>query len=571
VGFAPRLRVGVNECVADPTLVEMIGTQKYATKPIEIVAQGTSTVTFSVMQSWLDHPACFVATDFLSTSGQQCERADNVAPGEIDTYTAACSNGIAEVTIYVRSSNFDSDDDNAEVPARCDPVGAGQTVAYTFDVPCVVEEGSDTCAPTSELACDHFDSQIISSEDFENSEHAESWLFAKTGTLSRLSMSGDNPEVSKTFEVPTDSSQITLEVDFYGNDDWASDDEVYIRINDVYLDLISYTSGTSGGTNTGTFGELPVSMTTTDNIHHIVLTIPDTWYPDGRLILGFKVSTSMDSDAAGFDNVVLSSACEVATQVEEVTCDSGHTEDFENGQALTWVNGLEAQDSGFTTFLGRLGKENPDVTKTFTVPSTADKAIVEFDFYSIDGHADGDKVYVGVQGTFLDLNLFAGSTGTTSTLYNDISVTIVDRRSINVGFGAETDEKFNIRLEIPKKWYSDGELEIGFRVHMLNSITTNGGAVDNFGISVDCSRRRAAEERKMSANEPGEDGDDGSFYCLSEDFPCQGGNNLVHVCHYSTRRGYQTFCIPEPDSEILRFYSNDYCGPCVGGYGGEDE
>jgi hypothetical protein len=27
------------------------------------------------------------------------------------------------------------------------------------------------------------------------------------------------------------------------------------------------------------------------------------------------------------------------------------------------------------------------------------------------------------------------------------------------------------------------------------------------------------------------------------------------MCHYSTRRGYQTFCIPEADSEILRFYS----------------
>jgi hypothetical protein len=548
----------------------MTGTQKYATTPIEIIAQSTSTVTFSVMQAWIDHPACYVATDYLSTFGQQCERADNVAPGEIDTYTATCSNGVAKVTIYVHSSDFDSDDDNAEVPERCDPVGEGRTVAYTFDVPCAIEEGSDACAPTSELTCDHFDSQIISSEDFEKSEHAESWLFAQTGTLSSLSMSGDSPEVSKTFEVPTDSSQITLEFDFYESDDWASDDEVYIRINDVYLDLISYTSETSGGANTGTFVELPASITTTGNIHHIVLTIPDTWYPDGRLKLGFKISTSMASEPVGFDNVVLSSACEDAAQVEEVTCNSGHIEDFENGQALTWLNGLEAQDSGFTTFLGRLGRENPDVTKTFEVPSTAVRTIVEFDFYSIDGHADGDKVYVGVQGTYLDLNLFASSTGTTSALYNDILVTIVDRRSYNVGFDSETDEKFNVRLEIPPQWYSGGELEIGFRVHMSKSVTTNGGGVDNFGISADCGGRRAAEERNVPGNEPSDDAEDGSFYCLSEDFPCQGGNSMVHVCHYSTRRGYQTFCIPEPDSEILRFYSNDYCGPCVGGYGGVD-
>ena len=70
------------------------------------------------------------------------------------------------------------------------------------------------------------------------------------------------------------------------------------------------------------------------------------------------------------------------------------------------------------------------------------------------------------------------------------------------------------------------------------------------------------------ADEPGMDAEDGAYYCLSNDFPCEGGEGMVHVCHYSARLGYQTFCIPEADSEVLRFYKNDYCGPCVGGYGG---
>jgi hypothetical protein len=574
------LRVGVNECVADPTLVLMTGTQKFTTIPIEIVAQGTSTVTFTVMQSWIDHPACYVATDYLSTSGQQCERADNVAPGGIDTYTAKCSNGVAQVTIYVHSSDFDTDDDNAEVPERCDPVGVGQTVAYTFDVPCAVEVGSDACAPTPELTCDHFDSQIISSEDFEKSEHAESWLFAEVGTLSSLGLSRDSPEVFKTFEVPTDSSQIILEFDFYENDDLTGEDEVYIRINDVYIDLISYTIGTREGTKTGTFGELAASMTTSGNTHNVQLTVPDTWYPDGRLQLGFKIATSSVSVSVSFDNVVLSSACQladaVAAQTENVTCSMMHTEDFENGEALTWVNGLEAQDNSFTTFLGRMGKENPDVSKTFVVPSRADKIIVDFDFYSIDGHDDGDKVYVGIQGTYLDLRLFESSTGTTNVLFNDILVTIVERRSYNAGFSSEMDVKLNIQIEIPKKWYSDGELEIGFRVHMSNSIVTSAGGVDNFVIEAICDGRRALDDgrravevKKPPALEPSADGDDGSFYCASEDFPCEDGSK-TYVCHYSTRQGYQTFCIPEADSEILRFYSNDYCGPCVGGFGGAD-
>jgi hypothetical protein len=70
------------------------------------------------------------------------------------------------------------------------------------------------------------------------------------------------------------------------------------------------------------------------------------------------------------------------------------------------------------------------------------------------------------------------------------------------------------------------------------------------------------------ANEPSVNEED-IPYCVSEDFLCEGeGSDAVLVCHYSTRKGYQTFCIPETDSDILRFYPNDYCGPCEGGYGG---
>jgi len=62
-----------------------------------------------------------------------------------------------------------------------------------------------------------------------------------------------------------------------------------------------------------------------------------------------------------------------------------------------------------------------------------------------------------------------------------------------------------------------------------------------------------------------ENGSDDHF-CVIEDFPCGVNNDKVHVCHYSARDGYKTFCVPEDDSDALRFYPKDYCGPCVGGY-----
>lgn len=76
------------------------------------------------------------------------------------------------------------------------------------------------------------------------------------------------------------------------------------------------------------------------------------------------------------------------------------------------------------------------------------------------------------------------------------------------------------------------------------------------------------QEQDVKHKEEQKSFEDESPYCQSKDFPCEGGANKVYVCHYSGRQGYQTFCIPETDSDILRFYHNDYCGPCVGGYGG---
>jgi hypothetical protein len=66
------------------------------------------------------------------------------------------------------------------------------------------------------------------------------------------------------------------------------------------------------------------------------------------------------------------------------------------------------------------------------------------------------------------------------------------------------------------------------------------------------------------------DQEENSFVCSSSDFSCGGENHYVSVCHYTTKIGYRTYCLPEADSEIVRFYATDYCGPCVGGFGNFD-
>lgn len=50
--------------------------------------------------------------------------------------------------------------------------------------------------------------------------------------------------------------------------------------------------------------------------------------------------------------------------------------------------------------------------------------------------------------------------------------------------------------------------------------------------------------------------------CTAKSHPCGEEKDLVEVCHYSTKSGYQTYCVPESDAEVMAYYPDDYCGPC---------
>jgi hypothetical protein len=304
-------------------------------------------------------------------------------------------------------------------------------------------------------------------------------------------------------------------------------------------------------------------------------------------------------------------------------------QDFENNpdQAKSWVSGLESYGSGFTTFLGRLGRENPEVSKVFNIPVTASGAILEFDFYNIDGFAATDKAYVGIAGSYMDLGLFDNAADNTnfqgSGKYNDIAVTKSRSTKHHIGFSFDRDDqKFHVQLQIPARWFAgagtnsdtthdndSNELEIRFKVDLARPTDETSAGIDNVRLTAVCpappsntkngnNNNRDLEQHTAQASstktarpehtstttppvqEPDMYADDGGYYCSADDFPCRASNTkndgtatstdkdemLVHVCHYDTRRGYQTFCVPEADSDVLRFYAADYCGPCIGGF-----
>ena len=71
-------------------------------------------------------------------------------------------------------------------------------------------------------------------------------------------------------------------------------------------------------------------------------------------------------------------------------------------------------------------------------------------------------------------------------------------------------------------------------------------------------------ERRSRHPSPFDESED--HFCVTEDYPCGDFGDKVHVCHYSARDGYRTVCLTEDESDALRFFPKDYCGPCVGGF-----
>jgi hypothetical protein len=251
-----------------------------------------------------------------------------------------------------------------------------------------------------------------------------------------------------------------------------------------------------------------------------------------------------------------------------VTCGAKHEENFETpGEAESWENGDVNVDAVFTSFLGRLGKENPRVAKTFTMPSSGTKGFIKFDLYDIDGILNNDKLFVSIQGIEREIDLI--TVYFSSRCHDGVCV---DTAKKELPSGAsEGDHVYEVFLQVDSsKWTGDAygnQLSVAIRVETEQSVKDDSYGVDNFAIEVQGCDDRMLENGAHPSTQRTPKGEDETYYCRAQDYPCGERADMVNICHYSNHRGYQTFCIPVPDSDILRFYGRDYCGPCTGGMG----
>ncbi|GKY90275.1 hypothetical protein MPSEU_000001600 [Mayamaea pseudoterrestris] len=277
----------------------------------------------------------------------------------------------------------------------------------------------------------------------------------------------------------------------------------------------------------------------------------------GHIIAKSAAPLSLASVAVN-GNPLLASAT-VSSSTVSTMCAGGADqvvswEDFEGSDtSASWTNGLLSDCDELGHYLGPLTGSGAMMSKTFAVPSMAKSVVLSYDFYNVGALGSTQKLYVYVEGKSIELPYMsvAAKSGTTDGIAWSYT-----------SFG----KKYSTQLTIPQTYFANGFLKVQFDLFHSSSIdATKKAGLDKIKLKATCSAGgRRAEEVSAAAAATTSSDQVGEFYCSSTDFPCGDNGKSVYVCHYSARSGYNTYCVPEADSEVLRFYRESYCGACAG-------
>eukprot|EP00797_Seminavis_robusta_P003158 Sro119_g057970.2 (380) ;mRNA; r:24511-25650 len=261
-----------------------------------------------------------------------------------------------------------------------------------------------------------------------------------------------------------------------------------------------------------------------------------------------------------------------------------YEEDFEmDGIESAWTDSRVASSLNFSRFVTPLGGDlNTSISQTFFISKAPDgtpawSVTVEFVLYTVDMQQANGNLDVAVGGTTITLSDF-GLPSTNSNSYREGATDGISwwqsilRQGDNLGFGVAMDAKHLVELTVHKEHIPEGRLVLRFS--QGSSMAFAGFDDIVIEANYDCT---STQPNVSVAQPPQKDGDApmrqptlpadetslGFPYCSSEDFPCSADSGMVFVCHFSSRRGFDTLCIHEQDSVILQYYVQDYCGPCL--------
>ena len=403
-----------------------------------------------------------------------------------------------------------------------------------------------TPAPTNVGEC--VPARIAVTEDFEDGS-LDGWTNGKIdydpGFSTFLGRFVKNdPDPMKEYDVNRWAIVVVLEFNFYEIDSWNSDnrygpDSISAYIGDDKLDIGVFSARRDEGVRRGvTTNGIDWSSRSegpprhigfrndrsyyVDQIHKITAIIPAAMYQTtGKLKLRLHTqvtATKATDESAGFDNIVITEMFDCQPQAAPATTeDSTLTveevclpefvvadEDFEDGSLAGWTNGKIDSDDGFSKFLGRFVKGNPDPFKTYKIPRDAESVVLEFDFYEIDSwNSDStngpDRIFVMIDDDKLDIGVFnvkrdeGVRRGSSENGIRWVSQSQGPPRYI--GFRSDKtafmDQVHRITARVPSSFYStDGKLMVKFQTRVTaTSVYDESSGFDNIKVTAkfDCS------------------------------------------------------------------------------------
>jgi len=530
---------------------------------------------------------------------------------------AECICGVAEIDVFAYSAAFSRRKDKAVIPAVCNDYCncVGKRCGWRYRVPCgdgPVPSQMPPACPVGrrllgeEVVVDKFAAELLSPMDVEpanNFECISVWAYDRSNAWCLGQLQNGKLGWTNRMTVPVEP----VSLDLHAYQDGCRDvgfpvGKLFVSYEDGKM-FANYTVEDGfeiHQTNMHVAGRRRLPKRRVNGVkeevfdpelfpfgHSHIRTESDTFLVDidqDRVYLAGHAIVCGDFKAKEAELEATAAAHEASLScLDELEVAN---EDFEDGVVDGWSSGILSYDASINRhFLGKLDNAVP-VFKDFTIPDGAEEVVIHFTVLGF-GHWDPDDVFF--------FKLWRGKH-------------LVPLEHVPMLLQGPSDDLISIdsfTVNLPRDILRlGGKLQIGFEVQWAHQSLKNSGpliksvGVDSIAITAVgqiCHSTKDVPEAasgfahsKLAAPplaSPEKANDIDGYYCLVEDFPCSPDawtgkdrvddnfkigketmDRMVQVCHYSTDRGYVSYCIPEQDSDMIRFYKNDYCGACTGGY-----
>jgi hypothetical protein len=566
-------------------------------------------------------PACY-KEDFIAFG-------DLLNFGGISTFQADCVCGMAQIDIFAFSGAFNVKLDKAVIPAICNDQCAciGRRCGWRYRVPCGTGLGPRQCpAQRRSLVEETNSNSEVASIEIENREAKESERGASLECSSVWAHERSSAWCLSHFRKGKEgwTNKLTLTTDPIGMDilaDQVDCRDIGFPVGQLWM---SYVDGRIIANftmepgfeikNTHLFvsGRRRLPKVRVDKTrqevydpeyfplsHSSVDEASDIYYietDEFKVYVAAHATVCGDFKAREAEVTMVQAAYEASLRcIDQVEVAN---ENYEDGVVDGWRNGVIQSDQAIVgLFLGKLAPGQPPVFKDFTIPEGTKEIVIQFTLYEFGIWNPQDTLYFKILNAKLLVKLkrtpLPSGAATGSFLMSMDSYAVsVPHQYIQVGrklpIGFEVMWSTSTRAsQLTKKSAGIDNVLVTAHGEICHSILDVPEAASGFAHSKLIAPTTSFADTSTRLQEKLAIVDDG-YFCLSRDFPCSPGQGetgdgsdggdevlmagvsqdltLVQVCLYSSAKGYATYCIPEQDSDTLRFHSNGYCGPCAGGY-----